>query len=170
MSNVNRLGELLVREKLISLQQLRQAQDEQRRTGQNLGATLAKHVPTMVPLRTMTAQGVHVAYGADVPAFPSHSPMDSIRSAMERKTSSGRRLDMSEAISFLEAFRHHTLGGAYAASDEKEIGSLEPGKQADFVIWNNDLRQARTAQAVAALKPEATYLAGKAVYEAKAES
>jgi type IV pilus assembly protein PilB len=42
MSNVNRLGELLVREKLISLQQLRQAQDEQRRSGQNLGATLAK--------------------------------------------------------------------------------------------------------------------------------
>jgi type IV pilus assembly protein PilB len=39
---VNRLGELLAREKLISLQQLRQAQDEQRRTGQNLGATLAK--------------------------------------------------------------------------------------------------------------------------------
>jgi type IV pilus assembly protein PilB len=30
------------REKLISLQQLRQAQDEQKRTGQNLGATLAK--------------------------------------------------------------------------------------------------------------------------------
>jgi type IV pilus assembly protein PilB len=42
MANVNRLGELLVREKLISLQQLRQAQDEQKRTGQNLGATLAK--------------------------------------------------------------------------------------------------------------------------------
>ena len=42
MSNVNRLGELLVREKLISLQQLRQAQDEQKRSGTNLGATLAK--------------------------------------------------------------------------------------------------------------------------------
>jgi type IV pilus assembly protein PilB len=38
----NRLGELLVREKLISLQQLRKAQEEQRRTGQNLGYTLAK--------------------------------------------------------------------------------------------------------------------------------
>ena len=37
-----RLGELLVREKLISLAQLRQAQDEQRHTGQNLGFTLAK--------------------------------------------------------------------------------------------------------------------------------
>ncbi|RYE93301.1 MAG: type IV-A pilus assembly ATPase PilB [Myxococcales bacterium] len=42
MSNTNRLGELLVREKLISLQQLRQAQDEQKRSGKNLGFTLSK--------------------------------------------------------------------------------------------------------------------------------
>ncbi|HTN90365.1 MAG TPA: type IV-A pilus assembly ATPase PilB [Sorangium sp.] len=42
MSTTNRLGELLVREKLISLQQLRQAQEEQRKTGQNLGYALAK--------------------------------------------------------------------------------------------------------------------------------
>jgi type IV pilus assembly protein PilB len=37
-----RLGELLVREKLISLQQLRQAQEEQRKTGTKLGYALAK--------------------------------------------------------------------------------------------------------------------------------
>src|SRR5262249_39614107 len=42
MSPQNRLGELLVREKLISLQQLRQAQEEQRRSGNNLGYALAK--------------------------------------------------------------------------------------------------------------------------------
>ncbi|HRG95727.1 MAG TPA: type IV-A pilus assembly ATPase PilB [Polyangiaceae bacterium] len=42
MANQNRLGELLVREKLISLSQLRQAQDEQSRSGQNLNAALAK--------------------------------------------------------------------------------------------------------------------------------
>jgi type IV pilus assembly protein PilB len=42
MAAGNRLGELLVREKLISLHQLRQAQDEQRKSGQNLGYTLAK--------------------------------------------------------------------------------------------------------------------------------
>src|SRR3954467_9590513 len=41
MSN-QRLGELLVREKLISLAQLRQAQEEQQKSGQNLGYTLAK--------------------------------------------------------------------------------------------------------------------------------
>src|SRR6202453_910544 len=42
MANSNRLGELLVREKLISLAQLRAAQDEQQRSGTNLGYTLAK--------------------------------------------------------------------------------------------------------------------------------
>src|ERR1700722_304106 len=42
MANNNRLGELLVREKLISLSQLRRAQEEQQKSGQNLGYTLAK--------------------------------------------------------------------------------------------------------------------------------
>ena len=42
MSTGNRLGELLVREKLISLQQLRQAQEEQRKSGKNLGYALSK--------------------------------------------------------------------------------------------------------------------------------
>jgi type IV pilus assembly protein PilB len=38
----NRLGELLVREKLISLQQLREAQEEQKKSNTSLGYTLAK--------------------------------------------------------------------------------------------------------------------------------
>ena len=38
----NRLGELLVREKLISLQQLRKAQQDQQKSGGNLSSTLAK--------------------------------------------------------------------------------------------------------------------------------
>ncbi len=42
MSSANRLGELLVRNNRISLTQLRQAQDEQKRSGQNLSFALAK--------------------------------------------------------------------------------------------------------------------------------
>src|SRR5947199_10802437 len=38
----SRIGELLVREKMLSLQQLQQAQDEAKRTGKRLGATLAR--------------------------------------------------------------------------------------------------------------------------------
>ncbi|MEN9581164.1 MAG: hypothetical protein RJA70_4173 [Pseudomonadota bacterium] len=42
MASNDRLGELLVREKLISLQQLRQAQQDQQKAGTNLSFTLAK--------------------------------------------------------------------------------------------------------------------------------
>jgi predicted amidohydrolase YtcJ len=121
---------------------------------------------TMVPLRSFIRAGIHVAYGADVPAFPSHSPLDSMRSAMDRVTASGRRLDASESISFLEALRHHTMGSAYAAFDEKELGSLEPGKCADFVVWNQDLRKIRAGRDLNTLAPQATYLSGLLVYEA----
>ncbi len=125
-----------------------------------------KVVDTMLPMRTFEKEGVHVCFGADVPAFPTHSPLDSIRCAMDRKVPGGRRLDLSEAISFMDALRHHTIEGAYTAFDEKELGSLETGKYADFVIWNNDLRRIRTGQEVMALRPEMTFLAGKKVYQA----
>src|SRR5436305_13947519 len=39
---MSRIGELLLREKVVSLQQLQQAQDEAKRTGKRLGATLAR--------------------------------------------------------------------------------------------------------------------------------
>src|SRR5262247_3281718 len=39
---MSRIGELLVREKMLSLQQLQQAQEEAKRTGKRLGATLAR--------------------------------------------------------------------------------------------------------------------------------
>src|SRR5689334_23557914 len=39
---MSRIGELLVREKMLSLQQLKQAQEEAKRTGKRLGATLAR--------------------------------------------------------------------------------------------------------------------------------
>src|SRR4051794_20873143 len=41
-TGMSRIGELLVREKMLSLQQLQQAQDEAKRTGKRLGATLAR--------------------------------------------------------------------------------------------------------------------------------
>ncbi len=123
-------------------------------------------VETMLPVRTFMKEGVRLAYGADVPAFPSHSPLDSIRSAMERRTNRGRRLDADEGVTFLEALRHHTIDSAHAAMDEDEIGSLETGKLADFVVWNRDLRKVRSGRDLVALEPQATYLAGRVVYKA----
>ena len=124
-----------------------------------------KLVDTMIPLRSFLRQGVRLSFGADVPAFPSHSPLDSIRTAMYRRTPAGRRLDTSEAIGFLDALKIHTAGGAWASFDEDEIGTLEPGKLADFVIWNTDLRTVRSAGAVGRLRAMATYVGGRKVYD-----
>lgn len=131
-----------------------------------LGASRRQLVETLVPVRTFDREGVRLAYGADVPAFPSHSPIDSIRSAMYRRTAGRRQLDTTESVSFLDALRHHTADGAFAAFDEDEIGSLATGKQADFVIWKGNLEDVRNSQDLASLESEATYLAGKPVYQA----
>ncbi len=55
---------------------------------------------------------------------------------MERKTDRGHFQDSSEAISFQKCLRVYTMGGVWTAFDEGEPGGLEPGKPADFVIWN----------------------------------
>ena len=122
-------------------------------------------VNTIIPLRSFLRAGVRVAFGADVPAFPSHSPLDSLQYAVDRRTPAGRRLDASESVPFLEALKMHTIGGAWASFDENELGSLEPGKMADFVVWNTDLRKVRTARDLRRLQVLATYVGGKKVFE-----
>lgn len=43
-----------------------------------------------------------------------------------------------EAVSVEEAVWAYTLGAAYAAFAEGELGSLSPGKWADFVVLDRD--------------------------------
>jgi predicted amidohydrolase YtcJ len=96
-----------------------------------------------------------------VPASPSHRPLDSIRAAMLRRTAAGVQLDPSEGVTFLEALAAHTLDAAYGAFDERELGSIEVGKQADLAVWNTDLRMVRTAADVDRLQVLATYVSGE---------
>ena len=122
---------------------------------------------SFAPIATLRKEGVTVSFGADVPAFPSYRPLDSIKTVMLRKTEKGKQLDRSECITFREGLRCHTLDAAYAAFDEKELGSLEVGKKADFVVWNKDLNKIQSVSDLAELKPKATFVAGKVVFESK---
>lgn len=124
-----------------------------------------KLVNSMTPIATLLREHVTISFGADVPAFPSYSPLDSIKTAMLRKTEKGKQLDQSERISFMAGLSCHTINAAYAGFDEKELGSLEVGKKADFVIWNKDLKKISSGSDLVELKPRATFVGGKIVFE-----
>jgi predicted amidohydrolase YtcJ len=70
---------------------------------------------------------------------------------------------MDNALTREETLRGMTIWAAKASFEEKQKGSLEKGKFADFIILDTDLM---TCEAVAILKAKvlATYSAGKKVY------
>jgi hypothetical protein len=120
-------------------------------------------VGRMVPLGSMREAGVYVSYGADVPASPTHLPLDSIVGAVTRKTDGRAQMDPSEKVTFMEALQAHTIDAAYAAFDEQDMGSIEVGKYGDLAVWAQDLRQVNDAD-LDSLEVVATYIGGREVY------
>jgi hypothetical protein len=55
------------------------------------------------------------------------------------------------------------MGSAYAEFQDKEKGSITPGKLADFVVLSDDIFKIPPV-AIKNVKVEATYLGGKLVY------
>ena len=72
-----------------------------------------------------------------------------------------------EKLTAFEALRGFTLDAAYAGFAENDVGSLEPGKRADFVVLAED-PLAIPPERLRTLTVRATYVDGKPVYEAKA--
>jgi hypothetical protein len=71
-----------------------------------------------------------------------------------------------ETVSRETALHAFTLGAAYAAFQEQEIGSLEAGKKADFVILSQDIMQVPDEDLLDT-QVIATYIDGRPVYEAE---
>jgi predicted amidohydrolase YtcJ len=70
----------------------------------------------------------------------------------------------SERLTFAQALAAYTRGSAYAGFAEDRIGSLEPGKWADFVLIDRDPTKVE-AQALARTQVLQTWIAGKKVWE-----
>jgi predicted amidohydrolase YtcJ len=81
--------------------------------------------------------GITVAGSSDAPVITA-DPLVGIRDAMLRRTGAGRVLGPAERMPARDALALYTTQAAFASRREDEIGSLEPGKHADFVVLDRN--------------------------------
>lgn len=117
--------------------------------------------------QTFVKNGVPLALGSDFPVEKAN-PLLGFYAAITRQDAEGWPDDgwyANQVLSREETLYGFTMGAAYAAFQEQTIGSLEQGKQADFVVFSKDIMQ---VPAVEILTTEvlATYVNGKAIYVA----
>lgn len=94
------------------------------------------------------------------------SPFKTFLAAVVRKDAAGypaEGFQMENALTRKEAVRGMTIWAAKSAFLEKEVGSLEPGKKADFILMNQDLMKVKDTD-ILKTKVTATYIGGKKVH------
>jgi len=133
--------------------------------GERLGAERVKYAYAYKDL--LKSAGM-VALGTDFPV-EDISPFKTFFAAVFRKDAKGYPeggFQMENALSRQEAIRGMTFWAAYSNFEEKEKGSLEPGKFADFIILDTDLMRCAESEVLNA-NVLYTYLNGQVVYEKK---
>lgn len=116
--------------------------------------------------RSLLEAGARLALGSDFPVEPV-SPLLGFHAAVTRQDAAGRPEGgwfPEERLTREEALRGFTLDAAYAAFMEHEVGSLEVGKRADFVVLDGDPMTVPEADLLR-IRVVATYLDGEPVYE-----
>ena len=116
---------------------------------------------TISPLVSLTAAGVPVTFGTDNVPVSLFYPI--WQSVAREDLSSGQVVAPDERLSREQALRTATINGAYLTFEEKEKGSLEPGKLADFACLSDDpltVEEDRLKDIVA----EFTVVGGRTVY------
>ena len=69
-----------------------------------------------------------------------------------------------QKITVEDALRAYTTGGAYASFEERDKGTLERGKLADFVVIDRDLTRV-APETIRDVRVTMTVVGGRVVYE-----
>lgn len=119
---------------------------------------------------TKEAGGILIA-GSDAPvAVRDPQPFVNIAMGISRALPGQKPLNIGEALTIEDLLDAYTRNGAEALARGGEIGSLEIGKSADFILLDQDvlaLAQSGQAEKIAVTRVLATWFEGKKVYKAK---
>ncbi len=88
--------------------------------------------------QSLLRSGAVVTNGTDAPV-EDVDPIASFYSTVSRMTASGERFFPAERMTRHQALRSYTIDCAFAAFEEHEKGSLEPGKLADITVLSRDI-------------------------------
>jgi len=91
----------------------------------------------ILPLASLSSAGVPVTLHSDAPLAPP-LPLRAASVHMTRSTREGSELTPSEKLSAREALESITIDAAYALGLDAELGSIAPGKLADFTILDTN--------------------------------
>ena len=133
--------------------------------GQRLGA---KRLKDAYAYKQLLKQNGWIPLGTDFPV-ENINPLLTFYAATVREDAKGfpaGGFQMENALTLEEALKGMTIWAAKANFEEKEKGSIEAGKLADFVILDADILKS-TPQQLLKTKVLKTYLNGEKVYEAK---
>jgi predicted amidohydrolase YtcJ len=114
----------------------------------------------------MRAAGVALALGSDFPV-EAVDPMLGLYAAVTRQDAASKPPQgwmADQRLTPEQALRGFTVDAAWAGFAEEEVGSLAPGKRADFVLLSQDVLAVAPAK-LAETRVLATYVDGQAVYE-----
>lgn len=89
------------------------------------------------PVRSALKWGIPVTFHQDAPVIQPDM-LETVWCAVNRVTRQGVPLGTEECVSVQEALQAVTTGAAYQYFQEKTMGSIEPGKRADFVLLSQD--------------------------------
>ncbi|MDB5683255.1 MAG: metal-dependent hydrolase [Sphingomonas bacterium] len=118
--------------------------------------------------KSMLDAGARLAFGSDFPV-ESPDPFAGIAAAISREDPAGQPAGgwmPEQRLSFAEALAVFTSGGAYAARAEDRLGTLQPGRMADFVLIDQDIAEAAPGQ-IRATKVLETWIGGKRAWVRK---
>ncbi len=125
-------------------------------------------------MKSLMDAGIVVASASDFNVTPIPNPLigimtGAIRCLPEEINDEDKRLGVEECVTVENMIKSFTINGAYTIGKDESTGSLEEGKDADFIILDKNILTIPVVE-IGSTKVLETYSEGKRIYKLKKEN